>query len=147
MSNEEGYYFKNGGRMDFFLTNAYVEIVRTAIAEYGLTAVAQEKAASTAAVAMDGGAVKSVRDANIGAKPALANMPRTGPCSGGRCGGIRVPHVHYEENVYLLTDKQWNAFSQKVIKNFQDKLSNAKGVNFEQLMKLSEAMGDIVTSE
>jgi hypothetical protein len=60
---------------------------------------------------------------------------------------IKAPHIHYDGKTYFLTDKQWNAFSQKVIKGFQNKLAHAKGVNFDQLMKLSDVMSEIVSDE
>lgn len=122
-------------------------MVKDTIAEYRLAPVAQEKIASSVAVAADGGAAISARNVHSNVETLSYTIPRPGPCSGGRCGGIRVPHVHYEREIYLLTDKQWTEFSQKVIESFQNKLAHAKGINFEQLMKLSDAMGEIISSE
>jgi len=58
-------------------------------------------------------------------------------------GGIRGPHLHHKGNVYLLNERQWGNFSQTIMKNIQEKLSRAKSVNFEQLMEISEATGNI----
>ncbi len=59
-------------------------------------------------------------------------------------GGIKVPHLHYNGEIYLLNKKQWTEFSGEIIKDFSKKLSEAKTVNFGQLMGLSEAMNDII---
>jgi len=55
-------------------------------------------------------------------------------------GGMRIPHLHYARDVYLVTEEQWQAISQKFIGTFQNKLSKAKNVSFEQIMALSEAV-------
>jgi len=60
-------------------------------------------------------------------------------------GGIRIPHLHYEGEIYLLSDSQWNTFSKRLINTFKEKLSKAKTVSFEQLMEISEAVSAIVT--
>lgn len=59
-------------------------------------------------------------------------------------GGIRGPHIHFGGDIYLLNDKQWQEFSDRIIKNIQEKLANAKAINFEQVMELSEAASGIV---
>ncbi len=55
-------------------------------------------------------------------------------------GGLRIPHLHYEDKIYLLSDEQWKEFSGQVIAQVQEKLANAKTVSFEQLMEVSEAV-------
>lgn len=55
-------------------------------------------------------------------------------------GPLKVPHLHYEGDVYILNDSQWKEFSTAIIKGFQDKLANAKSVNFGQLMEMSGAI-------
>lgn len=59
-------------------------------------------------------------------------------------GGIRVPHLHYNGEIYLLNKKQWAEFSGEIIKDFSRKLSEAKTVNFGQLMELSDAVNEII---
>ena len=61
-------------------------------------------------------------------------------------GGMRCPHLHFGNDVYLLTDEQWQAFSRDVIKKFGDRLSRVKAVNFQQLMELSEGVGSLPVS-
>jgi hypothetical protein len=59
-------------------------------------------------------------------------------------GGIRMPHFHFEGDIYLLDEKQWKEFSRNIIKEFQAKLSTVNIVNFEQLIELSEAIDSLV---
>ena len=58
-------------------------------------------------------------------------------------GGMRCPHLHFGKEIYLLTDDQWQEFSQGVIKKFGERLSRAKTVNFQQLLELSEGIGNL----
>lgn len=59
-------------------------------------------------------------------------------------GGIRLPHLHFKRDVYLLNEEQWTAFSGKIIKDFQTKLAKVNTVNFEQAMEISEAIDSLV---
>jgi hypothetical protein len=58
-------------------------------------------------------------------------------------GGIRIAHLHFQNNVYLLDAAQWKAFSGKVLEQFSAKLSNASTVSFDQLLDLSDAVDSI----
>ncbi len=58
-------------------------------------------------------------------------------------GGIRIPHLHFRGDVYLLNEGQWKEFSGKVVKDFQNKLANVNTVNFEQVMEISEAVDSL----
>ena len=58
-------------------------------------------------------------------------------------GGMRVPHLHYEGNTFLLNTEQWKAFSGNIIKEFSKKLAEANGVNFGQMMELAEAVNEL----
>jgi transposase len=59
-------------------------------------------------------------------------------------GGMKVPHLHINGEIYLMDKKQWNEFSGKIIKEFSKKLAEAKSVNFRQLTELSDAMSEIL---
>lgn len=91
-------------------------------------------------------AIVAERDLNAAAKAklpvseenAMTLLPRYFP------GGIRSPHVHYNGDIYLLNKENWNAFSSKIIEGFRTKLANAKGINYDQLMKLGDAMQEII---
>lgn len=55
-------------------------------------------------------------------------------------GGMRVPHLHLDGEVYLLNDKQWKEFTGKMIKDLQSRLSRVSAVSFEQAVDLSETI-------
>ena len=58
-------------------------------------------------------------------------------------GGIRMAHLHFKNDIYLLDDRQWRDFSTAVVKAFQEKLSAAKSVGFEQALELSESINSL----
>jgi len=58
-------------------------------------------------------------------------------------GGIRIAHLHFRNDVYLLDAVQWKAFSGKVLGEFSAKLSKASTVSFDQLLDLSDAVDTI----
>jgi hypothetical protein len=58
-------------------------------------------------------------------------------------GGIRIAHLHFQNNIYLLDAAQWKAFSGKVLGEFSAKLSKASTVSFDQLLDLSDAVDTI----
>ncbi len=55
----------------------------------------------------------------------------------GICGGIRVPHLHFDGKVYVLKEEQWAKFSGGIIADAKAKLSNVNAVNFDQAMDLT----------
>ena len=59
-------------------------------------------------------------------------------------GGMRIPHVHLDGEIYMLKDEHWKELTEKVINKFRTKLANMKTVNFEQMMKLSAAFDEVV---
>jgi hypothetical protein len=58
-------------------------------------------------------------------------------------GGIRTPHLHIGEDIYLLTQEQWKKYSEKAVSAFRESLTNVQSVNFQQFMALSEALGPL----
>ncbi|GAB4535660.1 MAG: hypothetical protein Fur0020_03140 [Thermodesulfovibrionia bacterium] len=58
-------------------------------------------------------------------------------------GGIRIPHLHFRGDVYILNESQWKEFAGKVVKDFQAKLSKVNTVSFEQVMEISEAVDSL----
>jgi hypothetical protein len=58
----------------------------------------------------------------------------------GRFGGDRGPHVHFNGNLYTLTQKQWNEFSGQIITEFSNKLNEVGTVNFDTFMEMSGIM-------
>jgi len=55
-------------------------------------------------------------------------------------GGIRMPHLHFKGEIFLLNDEQWKAFAGQTLKSFQERLGAAKVVNFDGMAELSEAI-------
>jgi hypothetical protein len=53
-------------------------------------------------------------------------------------GGMKLPHVHYAGDMYVLTESQWTELSKSVMGNIADKLRGAGRVPFDQVMGLSE---------
>jgi hypothetical protein len=59
-------------------------------------------------------------------------------------GGIRLPHLHYKGETYLLNQKQWQTFTEKVVEDFKNKLVNAKRVSVEQVIEVSESLNSLI---
>lgn len=49
-------------------------------------------------------------------------------------GGIRAPHLHFDDKIYLLDETQWAALSKTIIADCKTKLSRVKTVSFEEGM-------------
>lgn len=58
---------------------------------------------------------------------------------GHLAGGIRVPHLHYSGELYLLNDAQWGKFTKTVLTNVTEKLQKAQKVGFDQLMDVADS--------
>ena len=67
---------------------------------------------------------------------ALRLRPRPFP------GGLRIPHMHWRDEVYQLDQEQWKEFSSTIIAGFQERLRQAESVSFDQLMELG-AIGSL----
>ncbi len=59
-------------------------------------------------------------------------------------GGIKSPHVHYNGDIYLLKKEDWKAFSGKIIEDFRARLATAKNISYDELMRLTDVMQDII---
>jgi hypothetical protein len=58
-------------------------------------------------------------------------------------GGIRIPHLHYRGDIFLLKEEVWQNFSTGLVKDLQGRLGKAKSVSFEQAMEISEAIDSL----
>lgn len=47
-------------------------------------------------------------------------------------GGIQVPHLHFNNKIYPLDDKQWTEFSKGIIAHSKATLAGVKQVGFEE---------------
>jgi hypothetical protein len=55
-------------------------------------------------------------------------------------GGMRSPHIHYKDQVYLLTQKQWDVFmKESILPEFQERLTKVKSISFTETMNLISA--------
>jgi hypothetical protein len=50
----------------------------------------------------------------------------------GTHGGIRAMHLHYDNKIYMLNDKQWAEISTKILVDVKAKLENVKEIGFEE---------------
>ena len=90
-------------------------------------------------------AAKIGQVANVAAGPALKTMTAastTRILDLGIRGGIRAPHLHFENRIYMLNSKQWSQFSKSIIADFQVALEKTKGISFEQ----GVALGSITST-
>lgn len=55
-------------------------------------------------------------------------------------GGMRMPHLHYSGEIYMLNDHQWADFSKGALSALVQRLGKAQAVPFEKVMELSESM-------
>lgn len=58
-------------------------------------------------------------------------------------GGMKLAHLHYAGDIYVLTESQWADFSKSVMMSFTDKLRSAGKVTFDQVMNISEAVAGL----
>lgn len=107
-----------GGNWAFWARN--VKIIREYIQEYGLTPVTITATAGTAKSASLTPKLLATR--------AVLDL--------GIRGGIRPPHFHYQDRIYMLDQKQWNAFSKNIVTNFKTALSKSRTISFDQAMVL-----------
>ena len=61
----------------------------------------------------------------------------------GIWGGNRGPHLHLGEKIFLLDEKQWKAFSDKLTAVFRSKLEHANVIPVQDMMALDDAISGI----
>ncbi len=111
-------------------------MVADVIKKYKLKAL--DVASYPSVPAMDMGALEEMATVTTKAKttaalPAKIRWPRPFP------GGLRIPHVHYGADIYLLDARQWKDFSTAVLSDVSKRIASAKEVSFEQAVELAEA--------
>ena len=55
-------------------------------------------------------------------------------------GGMRIPHLHFEGNVYALNEQQWQAFAGGVVKGLNEKLAKASALSFDEVRDIAEGI-------
>lgn len=116
------WWWKYGRPADFWIKN--IEPVKVAINKYKLTPVPTESLMSEDIFTTFEGTSKQ--------PPWIVR--KTFP------GGLRIPHFHFEKDVYLLNEEQWKDFSGNIIREFQNKLAKVNNVSFDQFLEISEAI-------
>jgi len=58
-------------------------------------------------------------------------------------GGIRIPHLHFKGELYLLTEEQWKSYTTTVMEGFKAKLDKVNTINFNQMLNLSDAIDSL----
>ena len=58
-------------------------------------------------------------------------------------GGLRIPHLHHQGDIYELKRRQWQQFSGAVVADFRTKLGRASNVPFDKLLELSNAVDSL----
>ncbi len=58
-------------------------------------------------------------------------------------GGIRIPHLHFKGDVYLVKAEQWREFSQAVVGDVQERLADTKGLGFDETLQLGQAAASL----
>lgn len=122
----------NGRPAEFWLKNAVV--VENFIKANNLKPIQPEFLAAELMVASAAEELARVEPTTTTKKVAAILKPKPFP------GGIRIPHLHFREDFYLLNDKQWRELSTSIMKGFHEKLAAAGTVNFEQMIGLSDAI-------
>jgi hypothetical protein len=118
----------NGGRWDIWLTQR--DYIGGLIKEFRVKPIEAEHL-------VEFGFTPSLKEIKEAEKAVVTRPILWDP---GIRGGIRVPHLHYKGQAYLLDEKQWDAFSKKVIADAQAKLANVKVVSFDNLAQLAAAV-------
>lgn len=114
----EELYWKNGGRWDIWVRE--VSRVKSFIKENNL---------------------KPLRDAPFLLQgEAAAAKAGSFPIYPWPNGGMKIAHLHFGRDIYVLNERQWKDFSTQIMDSYKEKLSKVNVVNFDQLMEFSDAV-------
>ena len=116
---------KNGGRWDFWVS--HVEIIERYVKETIKELIQIRTPATQILVAPE-------------ARPAA---PSKAILWDPTRGGMRMPHLHYAGEIYLLNEAQWANFSKIATKSLAERLAKVQKVGFEEVMQVSEALAKI----
>ena len=57
-----------------------------------------------------------------------------------QCNGLRLPHLHYEDKIYILSKVQWAGFSSKMLTEFSKSLTATKTISFDHMQELTDTI-------
>ncbi|MZP31041.1 hypothetical protein GTO91_15100 [Heliobacterium undosum] len=55
-------------------------------------------------------------------------------------GGMKIPHLHLNDHIYVLNQEQWKEFSGIMLAKLRERINQTNSVSFEQLVELSSAV-------
>jgi hypothetical protein len=55
-------------------------------------------------------------------------------------GGMKIAHLHYQDQVYMLNNEQWRSFSKNLLESFSKNLEQANAVSFENALGICDAL-------
>jgi hypothetical protein len=59
------------------------------------------------------------------------------------CDGLRLPHLHYDDKIYILSKAQWADFSGGILKEFGKTLAATKTISFDHMQELTDTLSAI----
>lgn len=59
-------------------------------------------------------------------------------------GGIRIPHLHFEGEIFTLSRQQWESFAEARLAEVRSRLADVQRVSFTELVHLSHAVDTLV---
>jgi len=124
------FHLKNGGRFDYWVIN-HASVYKV-IEKYGLKPIGREFL------------FKGIDEEMLGqVKKLEARVLWPYPWPFPFPGGLRYPHIHYKGDIYPLEAGQWKVFTEMVVGEMKTKLEKAGNINFNDLMKITEAVGHL----
>lgn len=118
-----------GGNRLFWLSK--IEIIAEIVNRYDLTPISEELIPA-GAYAASTQILQETRSLNA------AKIPIRWPC-----GGIKEPHLHYGQKLFILDQRQWQEFSDMVVKDCTQRLASAGSINITQLIDISESVAEL----
>jgi len=132
----------NGGRMEIWLNIR--DIAHAIVERFKLSPLSDETVA-TYAHTMVGG-VGEVGEMSERVAPQTMQSVKAMPSEAIRKnfwidprGGMKSPHLHLDGKIFMLEGEVYREFSKQLINNIQKRVSAAGAIQFNQLLKVSEA--------
>ena len=125
------WWWRFGGRREFWAV--YEQQISQFIKENSLAPISKE-----AQGALVGSIAAPIENTTAAMTEMSLMMPKL------IAGGIRVPHLHYKESIYVLQPDQWTKFTAPILEKLKGKLNGAKTVSFRTMMDISESLDEIV---
>ncbi len=118
---------KNGGRRDFWISQ--VALVERFFQNHAKELTKVQVAAQPRALGAEAGVA-----AQASARALIWDPTR---------GGMRMPHLHYAGEIYVMNEAQWAELGKSAVSALAERMSKAQHVGFESVMQLSDAVAGI----